>query len=81
MALSVRRVMSDRGYVLQKVVSEFDDDGRAIINILPEDTERIHIENGRETYKYDIQLTRADGTVTTIVPASNFVVEEDVTHE
>lgn len=61
---------------MQKVVTEFDEEGRAVIGIEHGDTE------GMETgdYVYDVQLTRADGTVTTLVPISRFRLTEEVTY-
>lgn len=32
-------------------------------------------------YRYDIQLTKANGVVKTIVPASDFTIEEEVTYD
>lgn len=60
----------------QKVITDFVDGG-AIIEIKPEDTKDMSFRK----YVYDIQLTRADGTVTTIITPSAFVVEEEVTYE
>lgn len=62
--------------VIQKVVTTFDD-GKAIISILPEDTKYLPFT----TFVYDVQLTRADGSVITIIKPSEFVVEEEVTYE
>ena len=61
---------------LQKAVTEFTEEGEAVIGIGHGDTE------GMETgdYVYDVQLTRADGTVTTLVPISRFRLTEEVTY-
>lgn len=45
------------------------------ITILPEDTQDLDYK----TYKYDVQLTMADGKVDTIIPPSNFVIKDEVT--
>ena len=45
------------------------------IVILPEDTQNLDYK----TYKYDVQLTMADGTVDTIIPPCDFIVEAEVT--
>ena len=61
---------------MQKVITDFPD-GIAYINILPSDTKSMNVGS----YYYDIQLTRADGTVKTIIPPSIFTVEGEVTYE
>ena len=61
---------------MQKVITEFQD-GIAYINIAPEDTKSMGFKN----YYYDIQLTRADGTVKTIIPPSKFTIKGEITYE
>lgn len=61
---------------MQKVITEFSE-GIAYINITPDDTKSMGFRN----YYYDIQLTRADGTVKTIIPLSTFTVKGEVTYE
>ncbi|MEI6296281.1 MAG: hypothetical protein WCO84_01365 [bacterium] len=61
---------------LQKIVTAFVD-GKAIINITPQDTKNLEFKN----YVYDIQLTAYDTTVKTIIPISVFAVEKEVTYE
>ena len=62
--------------IFQKIVTTFID-GNAVINIIPTDTKDIKFR----TYRYDVQLSRADGTVRTIIPASDFIVEAEVTYD
>jgi len=62
--------------IFQKIITSFTD-GKAIINIIPTDTKELKFK----TYKYDVQLSRADGTVTTIIPPSLFSIEGEVTYE
>lgn len=62
--------------ILQKVVTTFVD-GSAFIVLHPEETRELQ----ERAYVYDIQVTRADGTVKTIIPPSQFVLMGDVTHE
>lgn len=62
--------------LLQKVVTTFDGNGWAVIPIASGDTEGMDFGD----YVYDIQLTRADGTVTTIVTISTFTLTEEVTY-
>jgi hypothetical protein len=63
--------------VMQKQITDFNEDGNAVIEILPSDTKELKYKE----YVYDIQLTREDGTVTTIIPPSSFVIEGEVTYE
>ena len=71
---TVKRSTSTEEKILQKIVTEFPD-GIAYINILPDDTKFMSFRS----YYYDIQLTRADGTVKTIIPPSIFAVKGEVT--
>lgn len=73
-ALQVRQSASDDEALVTKIVDTFDD-GKALINLLPEDT--ACIDPGK--YKYDIEVHWANGTVKTIVEKSDFVLREDVT--
>jgi hypothetical protein len=61
--------------LIQKIITNFTD-GKAIINILPTDTSSMKFGN----YKYDVQLTRVDGTVTTIC-IGQFTLLEEITYE
>lgn len=62
--------------LLQIIVTDFTD-GQAIIFINPEDTKNIKF--GKKTY--DVQLTRKDGRVSTIVSPSEFNILAEVTYE
>ena len=62
--------------ILQKIVSEFIE-GEALITIYPQDTSGLQFRS----YVYDIQLTRANGTVKTIVPVSIFKIRAEVSYE
>lgn len=66
----------DEAIALQKVVTEFND-GAAVIGIAPADTSNLTMDMD---YVYDIQVTRANGTVTTLVKPSRFTIEEEVTY-
>ena len=74
---TVKLRYTDTEYVLQKVITEFDE-GAAIIEISPEDTKGLYFS---KDYYYDIQLTRADGSVTTIVPCSIFRLGVEITDD
>jgi hypothetical protein len=60
----------------QKVITNFTD-GKAIINILPEDTKSLPFTE----LVYDVQWTSAAGKVTTIIKPSKFIIEGEVTYE
>lgn len=62
--------------ILQKVITVFTD-GIAIIEILPADTKPLKYKD----YLYDVQLTRENHTVTTIIKPSKFTIEGEVTYE
>ena len=62
--------------LLQKAITEFDENGYAVILLYPEDTSGMDFGK----YVYDIQLTRSDDSVTTIVPISSFILAEEVTY-
>ena len=61
---------------MQKVVTDFGAAGEAVIVIEPEDTEALDFGD----YVYDLELRRADGTVTTLVKPSVFTLTEEVTY-
>lgn len=73
---TVKQRASSKEKVLQKIVKIFPGN-QAIIEINPKDTSSL----GFRKYVYDIQLTKANGRVTTVVPLSSFDVMEEVTHE
>ena len=62
--------------IMQKVITEFVD-GNAIINIAPIDTKLLDFR----CYYYDVQFSKTDGTVTTIIKPSKFNIEGEITYE
>lgn len=62
--------------VFQKAITTFVD-GKAIIEIEPEDTKTIAIQS----YFYDIQLNTAAGKVTTLVKPSKLTIKVGITDE
>lgn len=62
--------------LIQKIIKIFDE-GKAVIEIEPEDTKPL----AYRSYRYDVQWVTAAGRVTTIVPPSTFVVEQEITFE
>ena len=74
--LTVREKMLSPIKIIEKTITEFDD-GQALIAIHPQDTSGLRFTS----YVYDIQLTRANGTVKTIITPSRFIVTGEVTYE
>lgn len=66
----------DTPKLISKTVEAFDE-GKAVIAIDPVDTNTLLFGE----YVYDIQLTRADGRVKTIVKPSMFVLRGEVSYE
>lgn len=67
--------------LLQKAISEFDNDGAAVIAIESSDTEGIDFG----TYVYDIQYSDASGKVRTLIPPKpgklpKFTLTEEATY-
>lgn len=73
---TVKRRLKDTEKTFQKIVTEFTE-GNAVIILAHLDTNTIEVG----TYQYDIQLTRGDGTVTTIIGPSEFELLGGVTDE
>lgn len=61
----------------QKIVTEFGEKGEAVIPIEHADTEGMDFGD----YVYDIQLTRADGRVRTLIKPSRFTLTEEITYD
>ena len=62
--------------LFQKTVEQFGAEGEAVIPIEHDDTEGLEFGD----YMYDIQVTRADGTVTTLVKPARFTLTEEITY-
>ena len=69
------RADAESDIVLQKVIEDFPD-GEAVIPLYPADTEELDFGD----YVYDIQVTRANDTVTTLIVPSRFRLTEEVTY-
>lgn len=74
--LTVKEHQNTSSIAFQKKVTEFTN-GNALITILPEDTKKLQFRK----YVYDIQLTKSDGMVTTIIKPHDFVIEGEVTYD
>jgi hypothetical protein len=62
--------------VLQKKIETFSD-GVAVISLLPADTKNLRYGD----YVYDVQLTRSDESVSTIIPPNTFTIKGEVTFD
>lgn len=62
--------------IIHKIVTEFEA-GKAIIKLYPEDTQKLPFMQ----YIYDVQLTRADGAVYTIIKPSKFGILPEVSYD
>lgn len=49
-----------------------------MLRLDPEDTKDLEAGPSRGKYKYDIELTRADGQIDTFIPRADFIVLEEV---
>lgn len=74
--LTVRRVSGYGSVLLHKEVTRFTEDGKALIEITPEDTSALSFGN----YSYDVQATFMDLGVKTIVRPSQFTVGKEETY-
>lgn len=72
--LTVKEHANSPEVKFQKVVTNFDPQGNGVIRITPDDTKGLDFR----TYVYDIELTRADGSVSTVVKKHEFKIEEEV---
>ena len=73
---TIKRDIHEEAIILQKIITIFTD-GKAIAVILPIDTKALEFM----AYIYDVQITKADGTVSTIIPPSKFTIGGEVTYE
>ena len=74
---TVKEKTTTEDKLIQKVITNFETDGTALIDIDSADTKDLRFK----TYVYDIQWVRTNGVVTTIVPPSKFTILEEVTYE
>ena len=78
---TVKESPLDEDFVFQKVITTFNVDGKAEIEILPEDTEDIELLTYYKTLYYDVQVNLVDGSVKTIIRPSSFIVTWGVTSD
>lgn len=67
---TVKKSTFDKDIITQKTVVN------GVITINPDDTKSL--EYG--TYYYDVELTQADGFVSTVISPHKFIVEQEVTY-
>ena len=67
---TVKKYCSDKNLAFQKIVT-----GSGAIHIEPNDTAQMRFD----TYKYDVQLTKANGDVYTVIGPATFEVLQEVT--
>lgn len=75
--LSIKKSLKDSAYILQKISTDFNQDGIARIMLDAEDTRDLPPYK----YFYDIQVNFANGDVKTIVEPSRFTLKPGVTHD
>ena len=75
--LTVKSSSRTRSISFQKIIQIENETDLVSIDIDPNDTKRLSFGD----YVYDIQLTRANGDIHTIVMASKFTVGEEVTYD
>lgn len=73
---TVKRSIKHTGVLIQKILTSFVD-GVANIKIDPDDTKMLDYA----TYIYDVQWTKANGDVVTIIKPSAFVIGGEVTYD
>lgn len=73
---TVKENVNTEEILIQKIITTFIN-GRALINVNPEDTDSLEYKS----YKYDIQFTRADGLIKTIIIPSDFIIKPEVTYD
>lgn len=73
---TVKTSVETEDIVFQKVITTFTN-GKALITITPADTKNLDFKN----FAYDVQWTKADGSVYTLIKPSMFVVGSEVTYE
>lgn len=61
--------------ITEDIIIQKDISSNATINILPSDTNGLLYGN----YYYDVQLTKANGDVNTVIPPRDFIIDKEVT--
>lgn len=61
--------------ITEDIIIQKDISSDGIINLIPSDTNDLLYD----VYFYDVQLTRANGDVNTVIPPRDFIVAKEVT--
>ena len=61
--------------ITEDIIIQKDISSDGIINLIPADTNNLLYD----VYFYDVQLTRANGDVNTVIPPRDFIVAKEVT--
>ena len=73
---TVRENLLSPTKIIEKIITEFVD-GQALITIHPQDTNHLRFTS----YVYDIQLTKENGSVKTIITPSHLTITGEVTYD
>lgn len=73
---TVKMTIYDCEAIIQKVITVFDELGRAVVDIAHLDTAELSYGN----YMYDIQLVNTEGSRTTVIPPSTFRLTGEITY-
>ena len=74
---TVKKDVNTAEILLQKIITIFTETGAAQVELAPQDTRGLSYGG----YKYDVQLSCADGQVKTIVPPNDFRIGGEVTYD
>lgn len=74
---TVKSDVNTNRITIQKIIEDFNLDGEAEVVILPEDTRLLQFKD----YVYDVQYTKSDGQVITIIRPSKFTILPEVTYD
>lgn len=72
--LSVKKNVKDTEHLFKKVVEVPEEAEKVTLKVEPSDTANASFAE----YSYDIQLTRVNGDVNTIIPAHKFTITKEV---
>lgn len=74
-AFSMRNVPGE-GLIIEKVITEFEEDGSALIFLDGPDT--VDLPPGN--YLYEVQVKTADGRIDTVITTTRLVIMEGIIH-
>ena len=71
---TVKKSMTSEEVSIQKIITEFTDEGTAMLRLLEEDTKDLDAGD----YLYEIEVRLIDGTIDTIINAVQFKIVADL---